>query len=67
MEQTLSFEAAYQELIQITKEIEEETVSIDILAEKVRRASELIAVCQGKLRQTEAAVGQIITQMNEQR
>ena len=63
MEQTLTYEAAYQELVQIAKEIESETVSVDVLAERVKRASELIAYCQGKLRSTEAEVNKIIAQM----
>ena len=41
MEQT--YEAAYAELKQIAAEIENESVSVDVLAEKVKRASELIA------------------------
>lgn len=63
MEQTLTYEAAYAELQQIATEIEDETVSVDILAEKVKRASALIAFCQGKLRATEVEVNKIIGQM----
>jgi len=36
---------------------------VDILAEKVKRASELIAYCQAKLKSTETEVNKIITQM----
>ncbi len=63
MEQTLSYEAAYKELAQIAKEIENETVSVDVLAQKVKRASELIAFCQTKLKSTETEVNKIIAQM----
>ncbi|PUZ30170.1 Exodeoxyribonuclease VII small subunit [Chitinophaga costaii] len=63
MEQPLSYEAAYAELQQIATAIEDETVSVDVLAEKVKRASELIAFCQGKLRATETEVNKIISQM----
>ncbi len=63
MEPPLSYEAAYAELQAITAEIEEETVSVDVLAEKVKRASELIAFCQGKLRATETEVSKIIAQI----
>lgn len=63
MEQTLTYEAAYKELVEIAKEIESETVSVDVLAERVKRASELIAYCQGKLRSTETEVNKIIAQM----
>jgi exodeoxyribonuclease VII small subunit len=63
MEQNLTYEAAYNELEQIAAEIENETVSVDVLAEKVKRASELITFCQAKLRSTEAEVNKIIAQM----
>ena len=66
MEKTLTYEEAYKELAAIAKEIESESVSIDVLAEKVRRASELITWCQTKLRTTEAEVNKIIAQMDKQ-
>jgi len=66
MEPTLTYEEAYKELAAIAKEIESESVSIDVLAQKVRRASELITWCQTKLRTTEAEVNKIITQMDKQ-
>jgi exodeoxyribonuclease VII small subunit len=65
MEKTLTYEAAYNELAIIAKEIENETVSVDVLAQKVKRASELITFCQTKLKNTEAEVNKIITQMEE--
>ena len=37
MEKELTYEAAYKELKQLTSEIENETVSVDVLAEKVKR------------------------------
>jgi len=63
METTLNYENAYDELVQIAREIEEETVSVDVLAQKVKRASELISFCQGKLKSTEMEVNKIIAQM----
>ena len=59
----LTYEAAYAESKQIAAEIENESVSVDVLAEKVKRASELIAFCQTKLRSTEQEVNNIIKQM----
>jgi exodeoxyribonuclease VII small subunit len=64
METTLTYEAAYAELKKIAGEIETESVSVDILAAKVKRASELIAYCQKKLRSTEQEVNNIIQQMD---
>lgn len=66
MEKNLNYEMAYNELAQIAKEIETESVSVDVLAEKVKRASELIAFCQTKLRSTETEVNKIIKQMESQ-
>jgi exodeoxyribonuclease VII small subunit len=58
-----NYEEAYAELARIAKEIENESVSVDVLADRVKRASELIAFCQGKLRTTEQEVNRIIKQM----
>lgn len=63
MVQELTYESAYTELLQIAKEIEDESISVDVLAEKVKRASELITFCQSKLKTAEADVTKIITQM----
>ena len=66
MEQTLTYEEAYKELEGIAREIESQAVSIDVLAQKVKRAAELITYCQTKLRSTEAEVNKIIAQMEKQ-
>ncbi|WP_291128091.1 exodeoxyribonuclease VII small subunit [Flavobacterium sp. UBA7682] len=63
MEANLNYESAYAELKEITEEIESETISVDVLAEKVKRASQLIEFCQTKLRSTETEVMKIIQQM----
>ena len=63
MEQTLTYEDAYAELQQITADIENESVSVDELAQKVKRASELIRICQAKLKNTETEVSNIIKNM----
>jgi exodeoxyribonuclease VII small subunit len=63
MAKNLSYEQAYQQLKQIALEIENETISVDVLAEKVKTASELINFCQEKLRSTETEVNKIIANM----
>lgn len=63
MEKNLTYEQAFDELKSIANEIENETVSVDVLADKVKRASELINFCQNKLRSTEVEVNKIIKQM----
>jgi exodeoxyribonuclease VII small subunit len=64
-DQTLTYELAYNELAEIAKEIESESVSVDVLAQKVKRASELVNFCQSKLRSTEQEVNKIIAQMEQ--
>lgn len=63
MEENLTYEQAYAELKKIASEIETESVSVDVLAEKVKRAAQLITFCQTKLRSTEQEVNNIIKQM----
>lgn len=65
MEQIQTYEEAYKELSEIARDIENETISVDQLAQKVKRASELITFCQSKLRATETEVNNIIAQMDE--
>jgi exodeoxyribonuclease VII small subunit len=63
MEEKLTYEAAKSELTAISKEIESEEISVDELASKVKRASELIEFCQARLKNTEEEVNKIIGRM----
>ena len=63
MKEPENYNTAYEELKKITEEIERESVSVDVLSEKVKRASYLIEYCQSKLRVTEQEVFNIIKQM----
>lgn len=56
----ISYEEAFEELKGIAASIETESISLDTLAVKVARASELIKLCQQKLRSAEAEVNEII-------
>lgn len=55
-----SYEAAYQELMEIVQDIENGDISVDVLSEKVKRASVLLKYCKEKLHQTEVDVDQIL-------
>lgn len=66
MDSNLSYDDAYRELAEIAHEIEMESISVDVLAEKVKRASDLITYCQSRLRSTEDEVGKIIKQIENQ-
>ena len=63
MEKNLTYEEAYRELQKITEDIENESVSVDDLAAKVKRASDLIRLCQDKLKSAETEVSNIIKNM----
>lgn len=64
MENSLTYEAAFEELQLIAAAIENETITVDQLAEKLKRAATLISYCQSRLRSTEAEVGKIIKQLD---
>jgi len=66
MEKNLTYEGAMEELKEIALQIDNESVTVDVLAEKVKRASELIEFCQLKLKTTETEINQIIKKMESQ-
>jgi len=59
----LTYSQALNELEQIVKEIESEEVDVDILAEKIKRASQILTFCKGKLRTAEDEVKKVLTEM----
>ncbi|MFO7722153.1 MAG: exodeoxyribonuclease VII small subunit [Bacteroidales bacterium] len=63
-EKKVTYQEAFRELEQIVREIEQEQVNVDELADKVKRASVLIGICREKLRATEEDVQQILKEMN---
>jgi len=63
MEQDLTYDKAYTELKSIAQQIDSESITVDVLAQKVKRAADLIKFCQEKLRATETEVDNIIKQM----
>ena len=65
MKKDITYTDALNELNEISRAIENESISIDELAAKVKRASELITLCKTKLRATEDEVKKIIGEMGE--
>ncbi|MFN5620644.1 MAG: exodeoxyribonuclease VII small subunit [Flavobacteriales bacterium] len=63
MKEELTYTAAFEELRTIVSEIEQGDVTVDILAEKVKRASVLIAFCKQTLRTTEEDVKSILQEL----
>jgi exodeoxyribonuclease VII small subunit len=65
MEKNKTYEAAFEELQNIVKEIESGTISVDILSEKVKRAGELIRFCKEKLFRTEEEVNEVLKEIEK--
>jgi exodeoxyribonuclease VII small subunit len=65
MEKKISYTEAMKELEAIVAEIEQGEITIDMLSEKVKRASELIKVCKSKLTTTEEDVNKILSEMKD--
>jgi exodeoxyribonuclease VII small subunit len=58
-----NYTEAFSELQTIISEIEGGEISVDKLAEKVKRAALLIRICQDKLQATEGDVNQIFAKL----
>ncbi|RMG84815.1 MAG: exodeoxyribonuclease VII small subunit [Bacteroidetes bacterium] len=56
MKKKLTYDLALKELQEIVAEIQSETVGVDDLLKRVKRASELIQFCKETLRKTEEAL-----------
>ncbi len=61
----LTYLEAMQELENILAQMEENTLEIDSLADRVKRASELIAFCKEQLRTTEQEVDKVVEGLSE--
>lgn len=58
-----NYSEAFAELQQIVSDLEEGEINVDELAEKVKRAAELIRICKEKLTATEGDVGKILASL----
>lgn len=65
MSETLTYSNALQELNEIARAIDSETIPLDELSAKVKRASELIAFCKTRLHATEEEVRKILGDMDQ--
>ncbi len=61
----LSYNEAMKQLEGILAEIENNTLDVDLLGEKVQLASELIKICKEKLYKTEKDIQNIIANNEE--
>ncbi|MDP2156916.1 MAG: exodeoxyribonuclease VII small subunit [Nitrospirota bacterium] len=62
----LTYSQALKELEKIVKEIESEEVDVDILAERIKRASQILTFCRDKLRTAEDEVKKVLTEMGDE-
>lgn len=63
----LSYSQALNELEKTVGEIEAEDIDLDLLAEKVRRAAQLIKFCRARLKNTEEEVKKALGELGEQK
>ena len=60
-----SFTDAMTELESILTRLDEDSVDVDRQAKELRRATELLELCRGKIRKAEAEVTQIVQQLED--
>jgi len=63
--ENLSYSKAIKEIEEILKYIESQEVDVDILVEKVKRATELIRFCKNKLRTAEEELHKTLHELEE--
>ena len=56
----MTYKEAIEEIEAILRSLREEQNSVDTLAERVARATELIVLCRAKLRKAEADVAKVL-------
>jgi len=59
----INYESAFEELKNIITHLEHGDIAVDELAEKVKRAAQLIELCKTKLTATEEEVNKVIASM----
>ncbi|MDR3193826.1 MAG: exodeoxyribonuclease VII small subunit [Tannerella sp.] len=64
MNRQTNYTEAFEELKSIVSEIDQKEITVDELAEKVKRAAGLIKICKAKLNSTEEDVNQILKELD---
>ena len=62
--ETLTYTAAFEELKEIVDQLENDSVSVDELTEKMKRATILMKICRDKLTKTEEEVNKTIEELS---
>ncbi len=63
--ENLSYSKAMKEIEEILRYIESQEIDVDILVEKVKRATELIRFCKNKLKTAEEELQKTLTELEE--
>lgn len=61
----LGYAEAMAELEEILDELEGDDLDVDVLAERVRRASELLSTCRTRIARAQADVDRIVTDLDD--
>lgn len=61
--ETTTFSLALEELESILERIDSDDTDIDQLGDELRRATELLEICRGKIRRAELEVSQIVDRL----
>jgi exodeoxyribonuclease VII small subunit len=62
----INYQKAFDELQDIVSDMEDGQINVDELAQKVKRATELIRICKSKLTATEGDVQKILKELEAQ-
>ncbi|MCK5504362.1 MAG: exodeoxyribonuclease VII small subunit [Thermodesulfovibrionia bacterium] len=66
MSDTPAYKDAIEEIESIVNEIENETVDVDVLTKKVKRAAFLIKYCKEKLKKTDDEVKKVLKDFDKE-
>lgn len=59
-----TYTAAFEELKEIVDQLENDSISVDELTEKMKRATELMKICKDKLTKTEEEINKTIAELS---
>ena len=65
LDEPIGYAEAMDELEEILEELEGEALDVDVLAERVRRASQLVRICGARITRARAEVEDIVADLEE--
>ncbi len=64
MKENLTYTEAFEQLQLIVKQMEDADISVDDLADNIKKATKLIKICKDKLTKTEEEVNKTIAELS---